>query len=1281
MPIKDSGIRSIFEDRFLAIVEQSPFSIQIMSPDGYTVRVNKAWEELWGVTLEQIKDYNMLEDEQLVKNGVMPYIKRAFAGQFAEIPPILYDPEETIPGVTSHAQPQRWTKAVIYPIKNSDGEVREIVLVHEDITDQMLAEEKIKSSESRYRLLFETNLDGIMIVDENGKYIDVNKSLCDILKTPREKLIGSHFSEYMVPERIEDAKKAFTALRDTGFYTGDFPMRAGDGSVVELTWSSRANFMPGLHVCMARDVTERKQAEEALRVSEARYRSLLENANDIIYSHDLQGKYLSINNAGEKITGYSQEEILEGMSVAQIVVPEHLELAKEMTERKLMDPATPTVYEIDIFAKDGRRLTLEVSTRISYQNGKPEAVEGVARDVTERKRVEKEKTQLAEQVEKQRKHLQEMVSSVPGVVWEAWGEPDAATQRMDFVSDYVEKMLGYSVEEWLATPNFWLTIVHPEDKENAVRNAAETFASKTAGTNRFRWIAKDGRVIWVESQSVAICDEAGNPVGMRGVTMDISERKQKEANEQFLAKASTTLASSLDYEPTLSTVALLAVPHFADWCGVDIAGEDGKLRRLAVTHIDPEKIVWAHEISERYPPDPNAPQGIYNVFRTGQTEFYPDIPDELLVQSARDEEHLEIMRRIGICSAMLVPLKARGRILGVLTFINSECNRHHTVEDLALAEDLANRAALAVDNARLYQTEQQIRKAAERTSDLLKRLQSVSESLSQALTPQQVVSSVIEQGVNTLGAHAGTVTLLNNAGNELEIVGTVNFPQEVVKKWKRFPLSQQVPIADAIRGNSPVIVESFAEWSDHYPGLGPLASVTGSQALAAFPLVVEGRTIGALGLSFPTPQRFSEDDLAFMLALAQQCAQALERARLYETEQKLRTQAEAANRMKDEFLATVSHELRTPLNAILGWSQMLKNGSLDDGARQKALTTIERNARAQTQLIDDLLDVSRIITGKLRLDIRAVDLTSVAMAAVDAVRPAAEAKEIRLQTLLDPQAGPISGDPDRLQQVVWNLLSNAVKFTPKGGRVQIRLERINSHVEIVVSDTGIGIDEEFLPHVFDRFRQLDGSKTRRHGGLGLGLAIVRQLVELHGGTVSAENNGEEQGSTFTVKLPLLPMRNEPISDVPRVHPAARSGAVIDCSAELTGLHILLVDDEADSRELLSLVLNECGADIMTANSASEAFELIQHQRFDVIISDIGMPEEDGFALIGKIRGLSVKQGGSIPAIALTAYARTEDRIQAFRSGFQMHISKPVEPSELVLAVANLAGRMKSSEQN
>ncbi|HEX9919205.1 MAG TPA: ATP-binding protein, partial [Pyrinomonadaceae bacterium] len=399
------------------------------------------------------------------------------------------------------------------------------------------------------------------------------------------------------------------------------------------------------------------------------------------------------------------------------------------------------------------------------------------------------------------------------------------------------------------------------------------------------------------------------------------------------------------------------------------------------------------------------------------------------------------------------------------------------------------------------------------------------------------------------------------------------------------------------------------------------------------------------------------------------------RKRAERERERLLRDAQEANRLKDEFLATLSHELRTPLTAILGWSRLLQTSDFDKVATARALHTIERNAQAQAQLIDDLLDTSRIITGKLRLDVRAVDLESVVMSAIETARPVAEAKGIRLQTIFDTRVGPISGDPDRLQQVVWNLLSNAIKFTPQGGRVQVRLERVYSHVEITVADTGRGIAAEFLPHVFDRFRQADQTTTRAHGGLGLGLAIVRQLVELHGGSVHVESEGEGRGTTFTVSLPLLPLRQEPASDVPRIHPAGLSSNVeLDCPPELTGLRVLVVDDEPDTRELVAAVLNSCGAQVIQAATAAEALEQIERTRADVLITDIGMPEEDGFSLLARIRELPPERGGGIPAAALTAYARSEDRVRALRAGFQMHVTKPVEPAELITVVANLAGR-------
>ncbi|HZG53651.1 MAG TPA: ATP-binding protein [Pyrinomonadaceae bacterium] len=397
-----------------------------------------------------------------------------------------------------------------------------------------------------------------------------------------------------------------------------------------------------------------------------------------------------------------------------------------------------------------------------------------------------------------------------------------------------------------------------------------------------------------------------------------------------------------------------------------------------------------------------------------------------------------------------------------------------------------------------------------------------------------------------------------------------------------------------------------------------------------------------------------------------------ERVHLIE-EREARKSAEESNSLKDEFLATISHELRTPLTAILGWTSMLGAGQLDEETTARALNTIHRNARSQVQLIDDLLDVSRIITGKLRLDVSTIELGQVIEAAADAVLPAAEAKNIRLQVLLDTQVGTVSGDADRLQQVVWNLLTNAVKFTPKGGRVQVRLERIDSHVEITVSDSGKGIDSEFLPHVFDRFRQADQKSTRAHGGLGLGLSIVRQLVELHGGSVHAESDGEGRGTRIVVQLPLMLMRRE-AEKQGHGHPTTGGGMAFACLPQLDNLRVLIVDDEEDTRDLLRAVLQQCGSEVVTAGSASEALEAFEKSKPDVLISDIGMPEEDGYTLISKVRALSVARGGKVPAIALTAYARTGDRVRALMAGFQVHLPKPIEPVELVAVVASLVGR-------
>ncbi|HSN88788.1 MAG TPA: ATP-binding protein [Thermoanaerobaculia bacterium] len=396
-------------------------------------------------------------------------------------------------------------------------------------------------------------------------------------------------------------------------------------------------------------------------------------------------------------------------------------------------------------------------------------------------------------------------------------------------------------------------------------------------------------------------------------------------------------------------------------------------------------------------------------------------------------------------------------------------------------------------------------------------------------------------------------------------------------------------------------------------------------------------------------------------------------ARLLAAEREARAAAEAAGVMKDEFLATLSHELRTPLNAIVGWARLLRSGTLDAERTARALETIERNAHSQSRLIEDLLDVSSIISGKMSLEVRPIQLAPVLDAALEAVRPVAEAKAIRLERSLTPEAVMIQGDPDRLQQVVWNLLANGLKFTPEGGSVRVSLERRGQRAVVAVSDTGRGIETEFLPHVFEPFRQADGSITRSHGGLGLGLAIVKRLVELHGGTAMAESPGPGQGSTFVVQLPLRAELSERRARDGDRSSGENSGLL--CPPQLHSLRILVVDDEPDARELLLTLLRDCGAQVEAVPSVRDALTVFPRLRPEVLISDIAMPDEDGYDLIRQVRTLPAGAGGRIPAVALSAYARAEDRRRAFLAGFNMYVAKPVDPEELLIVVASLVGRM------
>jgi signal transduction histidine kinase/DNA-binding response OmpR family regulator len=536
----------------------------------------------------------------------------------------------------------------------------------------------------------------------------------------------------------------------------------------------------------------------------------------------------------------------------------------------------------------------------------------------------------------------------------------------------------------------------------------------------------------------------------------------------------------------------------------------------------------------------------------------------------------------------------------------------------------------------------------------------------------RVVQAVTDAATEVTGAEFGAFfyNVLDENGESYMLYTISGVPREAFSK---FPMPRNTAVFEptfkgtrVVRSDDITKDPEYGHNAPHYgmpPGHLPVTSYL------AVP--VKGRggdVIGGLFFGHSEAGRFKSHHERLAVGIGAWAAVALENAALHASVQE-------ASRLKDEFLASLSHELRTPLNAILGYGRMLQSGMLPAEKREKGVDIIVRNATSLTQIVEDVLDISRIVSGKMRLDVQPVDLSNVVRNAIDVIAPTADAKGVRIEAILDPQAGPISGDPERLQQILWNLLSNGIKFTKQGGKVQVRLERVNSHVELTVSDTGIGIAAEFLPHVFERFRQADGGTKRERGGLGLGLSIARQLTEMHGGAIDVSSAGQGQGATFRVTIPLMSVMPAREREGPRGHPAAVSLAAGIGSESLSGVHVLAVDDEPDALTLLGEVLEAAGARVTTAQSAEEALAKLLPDVPDVVVADLGMPHMDGFEFIARLRHHESSKVREVPAAALTAYARSEDRMRVLRGGFQIHLAKPIEPAELVTTIAALAKRV------
>lgn len=593
-----------------------------------------------------------------------------------------------------------------------------------------------------------------------------------------------------------------------------------------------------------------------------------------------------------------------------------------------------------------------------------------------------------------------------------------------------------------------------------------------------------------------------------------------------------------------------------------------------------------------------------------------------------------------------------------------------------IARDITERKQADSERTQLLLGEQAARAIAEAANDMVQRLQVVTDVAIAHHSLDDLLSELLERLSQVLNVDTSAILLMDAQSNNL-VVRAAKGLEEQARCQVRIPIGQG--FGGRIAAERQMLVIEQDAYTQVY---SPILREPEIQSIMGVPLLLEDRVLGVVQVGTLNPRQFTPDDRHLLQLVGDRIALAIDRANLYEAEQKARTQAEAANRLKDEFLAIVSHELRTPLNSILGWAQMLRTRKMNEDVTARALETIERNAKQQVKLIDDILDISRIIRGKIHLTTVPLNLVPIVEAAIEAVTPAAQAKGIEIRHKCDRPLLSVLGDRDRLQQILWNLLSNAVKFTPNGGCVEVRLSVMMEspmtqsmpYAQITVTDTGIGITPDFLPHVFEGFRQADGSMTRHHGGLGLGLTIVHYLVELHGGTVQAFSEGEGKGTTLTVQLPLLEASRKDEGDKRKTSHAPSLMPNAQFPIPLKGLSVLVVDDDLDTRDLIATALAEYGVHVTAVSSASEALDVMKQSMPDILVSDISMPGENGYQLIRKVRQMETRNREPIPAIALTAYAREEDRQMAIKAGFQMHVSKPVEPANLATAIAAIAAQ-------
>ena len=1218
-PAKQDVLES--QGRFEAAFNQSLVGMSIIDAEGRVVEINDAFCRMVGRSREELVgrdsfDYTHPDDRGPTTGAVGAALRRGAERGVIEKRYLRPDG-----GVV-------WARLTLSAAeRDAAGNAVRLVGIIEDITAGKQAAETIRSSEAWLRQVFESVADyAIFTLDLEGRVTSWNAGAQRLFGYAEDEIIGRD-SAQLWPEADRAAGIPAKERRDArelgrGHEEGWRLRRDGSRFFASGVMTPIRDAAGGLigftKVC--RDVTVPRETEQALAAARIRLDSALSAGEVGTYVWEIgenrlygDANFARLFNVTLGADGSAPLEVY--LAVIHAGDRDRVRgLIEEAVESKDDFEA-----EYRLVGPPGERWVISRGKIERGEDRRAHRFVGVILDVTGRKRAEEAQRATAREYERQSRIFDTVLSSVADSAYLIDREG-----RFQYANQRLLEIFGRRLED-LVGKNFHELDYEPWHAERHMREVAQVFATRRRVHEEIPYRGPTGVGGVYEYIFEPVLGPDGEVEVIVGTTHDITESKHAraalEASEgrfRFLNELGEQTRWLDEPDAIMGAVVRMLGTHLrASRCVYANVAADAEHFTIRQDYAAGcATLVGQHDLAGLGP-------SVGKTLRAGQTVVLQDTEQELPGAAGADA-----FRALGVRAMVCCPLVKHGRLVALMAVHQAE-RRAWSATEVELVAAVAERSWSTIERA---QSALALRRRERQFSFIIDAAQLGTFDWELPVSTGKIHWNDRLKEFFWLAPGTGPIA-----------VDTLVHPgdQERVR----------AALDRAISGNGRYDVE--------YRILGPAGQL---------------RWVHASGQSYEGGSGEAKRFSGVVADITQAKLAAEERERLLESERAARTEAERNSRMKDEFLATLSHELRTPLNAILGWAQVLRSELSGPDDLEQGLATIERNARAQTQIIEDLLDMSRIVSGKVRLDVMRIDLVEVLEQAIETVRPAATARGIRLQPTLDRRVGPVSGDPNRLQQVFWNLLSNAIKFTPKGGRVQVVLERVNSHLEISVIDSGEGIAPEFLPHVFDRFRQQDASTTRQHGGLGLGLSIVKQLVELHGGTVTAHSGGKGLGATFRMALPLIVLQPEP--EAGRRHPQAGFAALAlpDANIQLEGVTVLVVDDEPDARSLVKRLLQDRKARVLTAGRASEALTLLQDERPDVLVSDIGMPGEDGYALIRRVRALEPQAGGLTPAVALTAYARSEDRMKAILAGFQMHVSKPVEAAELLTMVASLAGK-------